>query len=135
MFASFFLIVFSLENNADCFPSIRVPRNTVWKAREMDKLKINCTVENESKCWNKIYFTWCRIGLKNECIHLNHSNHTTTEWTRINESTILLFLIFQNVSMQDTGLYRCKILSPAPSVSHAINVTVTGKYIMLIHAL
>ncbi|XP_047659449.1 B- and T-lymphocyte attenuator-like isoform X2 [Tachysurus fulvidraco] len=109
----------------DCFPAIRVPRNTVWKAREMDNLRINCTVESESNCWNKIYVTWCKIDLKNECIHLNHSNHTTTEWKHINESPRLFFLIFQNVSMQDAGLYRCMIISPAPSISHNINVTVT----------
>ncbi|KAK2818153.1 hypothetical protein Q7C36_022086 [Tachysurus vachellii] len=113
------------ENNTDCFPNILVPRNTVWKAREMDKLKINCTVESESYCWNKISVTWCKIDLKNKCNHLNHSYHTTTEWIRINESRRLLFLIFQNVSMRDAGLYRCEVLSPAPSVSHAINVTVT----------
>ncbi|KAF4075318.1 hypothetical protein AMELA_G00233110 [Ameiurus melas] len=113
------------EAHLDCIPSIMVPRNTMWKVRVMDKLKINCTVDSESHCWKNINVSWCKIEDKSECRSLKHSDHITTEWIRITENKGMLFLMFKNVSMQDDGLYRCEIKSTTPTVSHAINVTVT----------
>ncbi|GAA6074488.1 uncharacterized protein LOC113657158 isoform X4, partial [Tachysurus ichikawai] len=109
-------------SNLDCFPSLMVPRNTVWSARVKDQLMINCTVVSEPNCWNNIAVSWCKIDMKNEYRSLYH---TSTGWRTISESKRVFFLIFWEISLQDSGLYRCKILSPAPSVSHAINVTVT----------
>lgn len=109
----------------DCIPSIMVPRNTLWKVRVMTSLKINCTVDTESHCWKNVDVSWCRIDNKSECRSLKHSDHITTEQRNITESKVMLFLIFQNISMQDAGLYRCEIKSLTPTVSHAINVTVT----------
>lgn len=97
----------------------------MWNIQEMKSLKINCTVE--SHCWKIIDVSWCRIDDKNECGPLINWNHLTTEWKNINENKQMFFLVFHNVSMQDSGLYRCKIKSPTPTVSHTINVTVTGK--------
>ncbi|KAK3530089.1 hypothetical protein QTP86_012817 [Hemibagrus guttatus] len=94
------------DNTPDCMASIMVPRNTVWKARAMDSLKINCTIDSDPHCWNKINITWCRIEYTKHCKHLNHPYHKLVEWTSINESKRLLFLIFRNISMQDAGLYR-----------------------------
>ncbi|XP_053085712.1 B- and T-lymphocyte attenuator isoform X1 [Pangasianodon hypophthalmus] len=113
------------ESDLDCIPSIMVPRNTVWKAPVMKSLTINCTVDSESHCWKNINVTWCRIDDKNECRALNRSNYTTNEWEKVNKNKRLLFLIFHNISMKDAGLYRCRINSPTPTVSHSINVTVT----------
>ncbi|XP_058262750.1 uncharacterized protein LOC131363839 [Hemibagrus wyckioides] len=112
------------ESNLDCFPSIMVPRNMVWRARVMDILMINCTVVSEVHCWKNIEVSWCRITEINECRHF-HSKHTITGWKSITESKRLLFLIFWKISFQDAGLYRCEMISPTSSMSHAINVTVT----------
>ncbi|XP_047673655.1 uncharacterized protein LOC113657158 isoform X6 [Tachysurus fulvidraco] len=102
-----------------------MPRNTVWSARVTERLMINCTVETKTNCWNNIAVSWCKIDMKNECIYLTHSTHTSTEWRTISESKKLFFLIFWKISLQDSGLYRCEIQSPVHTMSHNINVTVT----------
>ncbi|XP_060745188.1 uncharacterized protein LOC132858721 isoform X4 [Tachysurus vachellii] len=117
------------ESNLDCFPSVMVLRNTARSARVTDLLMIYCTVVSEPNCWNNIAVLWCRIDINNKCRSLTHSTHTSTEWRNITKSKRVLFLIFWEISLQDSGLYRCEIRSPAPSVSHAINVTVTDIHI------
>lgn len=134
IFESSFLFC-SLGTHPDCIPSIMVPRNTAWKVRVMTSLKINCTVDTESHCRKNVDVSWCRIDNKSECRSLKHSDHITTEQRSITESKVMLFLIFQNISMQDAGLYRCEIKSLTPTVSHAINVTVTGNDIILIYTI
>ncbi|XP_060745179.1 uncharacterized protein LOC132858721 isoform X3 [Tachysurus vachellii] len=106
-----------------------VLRNTARSARVTDLLMIYCTVVSEPNCWNNIAVLWCRIDINNKCRSLTHSTHTSTEWRNITKSKRVLFLIFWEISLQDSGLYRCEIRSPAPSVSHAINVTVTDIHI------
>ncbi|XP_053495680.1 uncharacterized protein LOC128616861 [Ictalurus furcatus] len=113
------------ESDPDCIPSLMVPRNTMWRVRVSDHLKINCTVVSESHCWKNVDVSWCRIDNKSECRYLKHSDHILTGWRSITESKRMSFLIFWKISMQDAGLYRCEIKSPTPTVSHAINVIVT----------
>ncbi|XP_047673658.1 uncharacterized protein LOC113634778 isoform X2 [Tachysurus fulvidraco] len=111
------------ESNLFCIRSVRVQRNTGWSARVTERLMINCTVQ--SNCKDNITVKWCKIDMKNQCIHLNHSNHTSTEWRTISEWERLFFLIFWNISLQDSGLYNCEILTPVHTMGHVINVTVT----------
>jgi len=101
---------------------IRVPRNTLFRARVMTKLKINCTVTQPEGCHRSPQVSWCKI-YGNDCKALNHSNYTETEWKNVTEHEGMAFLTFLKLSMEDTGLYRCK--EGDNSVSHAINVTVT----------
>ncbi|XP_047673662.1 uncharacterized protein LOC113634778 isoform X6 [Tachysurus fulvidraco] len=49
----------------------------------------------------------------------------TDEWRTISEWERLFFLIFWNISLQDSGLYNCEILTPVHTMGHVINVTVT----------
>ncbi|KAF5888230.1 B- and T-lymphocyte attenuator-like, partial [Clarias magur] len=111
----------------DCLLSLKVPRNTAWRARVTDVLMINCTVVMEPNCWENIAVTWCRIDDNHECRPLIHSNHTSTVWRSVSESERLSVLIFWSIYTQDAGLYRCEIKSPTPAVSHSISVTVTVK--------
>uniref|UniRef100_A0A3B4D1G5 Ig-like domain-containing protein n=1 Tax=Pygocentrus nattereri TaxID=42514 RepID=A0A3B4D1G5_PYGNA len=122
----------SLEPVLDCIPSLRVPRNTVWKSPEKETLKINCTVTTESHCWKNVSVSWCKIEDTDHCRPLNHSNHTGTGWRNITEKERKFFLIFWSLSLQDAGLYRCKSDGPVFTTSHVINVTVTGKDIIVI---
>ncbi|XP_017570593.1 uncharacterized protein LOC108437767 [Pygocentrus nattereri] len=110
----------------DCIPSLRVPRNTVWKSPEKETLKINCTVTTESHCWKNLSVSWCKIEDTDHCRPLNHSNHTGTGWRNITEKERKFFLIFWSLSLQDAGLYRCKSDGPVFTTSHGINVTVTA---------
>lgn len=124
-----------LGSEPNCDVSIMVPRNTVWKVHAMDKLKINCTVDIKSRCLKNMTAKWCRIDDDNTCRPLKYSNYTTINWTQVTNSQRQMFLIFHNISMQDAGLYRCEIQSPATVISHSINVTVTGKHIILIYTI
>ncbi|XP_060755017.1 B- and T-lymphocyte attenuator-like isoform X2 [Neoarius graeffei] len=108
-----------------CFASIRVPRNSVSKVHVMGKLKINCTINRGTYCWENITTEWCKVDYDSECKPFNYSNNITKFWMKVNTTQSQLFLIFHNISMQDAGLYRCRIQSPMSIVSHSINVTVT----------
>uniref|UniRef100_A0A8C1P100 Ig-like domain-containing protein n=1 Tax=Cyprinus carpio TaxID=7962 RepID=A0A8C1P100_CYPCA len=107
----------------NCVPLIRVPRNTVFRAPVMTKLKINCTITLDG-CHRNPRVSWCKLN-GSECKALNYSHHIRTERKDIKKHEWMAFLIFLNISMEDTGLYRCK--EGDTSVSHAINVTVTDK--------
>ncbi|XP_018944152.2 B- and T-lymphocyte attenuator-like isoform X2 [Cyprinus carpio] len=106
----------------NCVPLIRVPRNSVFRAPVMTKLKINCTITLDG-CHRNPRVSWCKLN-GSDCKALNYSHHIRTEWKDIKKHEWMAFLIFLNISMEDTGLYRCK--EGDTSVSHAINVTVTG---------
>ncbi|KAL7845610.1 hypothetical protein AOLI_G00238020 [Acnodon oligacanthus] len=116
----------SKEPVLDCIPSLRVPRNTVWKFPEKETLKINCTVMTESHCWKNLSASWCKIEDIDHCRPLSYSNHSGTGWRNITENERMFFLIFWNLSLQDAGLYRCKSDGPVFTASHIINVTVTA---------
>ncbi len=107
----------------NCFPVIRVPRNTVFLAPVMSVLKINCTITLKG-CHRSPSVSWCKL-YGDGCKYLNYSDHIRTEWKNITEHEGMAFLIFLNISMEDTGLYRCR--EGDTSVGHTINVTVTGK--------
>uniref|UniRef100_A0A9J8BUE9 Ig-like domain-containing protein n=1 Tax=Cyprinus carpio carpio TaxID=630221 RepID=A0A9J8BUE9_CYPCA len=108
----------------NCVPLIRVPRNSVFRAPVMTKLKINCTITLDG-CHRNPRVSWCKLN-GSECKALNYSHHIRTERKDIKKHEWMAFLIFLNISMEDTGLYRCK--EGDTSVSHAIIVTVTDKY-------
>lgn len=122
-----------LGSEPTCFASIRVPRNSVSKVHVMGKLKINCTINRGTYCWENITTEWCKVDYDSECKPFNYSNNITKFWMKVNTTQSQLFLIFHNISMQDAGLYRCRIQSPMSIVSHSINVTVTGKHTILIY--
>ncbi len=125
LFPLFYFILSGPEMN--CIPVIRVPRNTVFLAPVMSVLKINCTIILPG-CYGSPSVSWCKI-YGDGCKYLNYSDHIITEWKNITEHEGMAFLIFLNISMEDTGRYRCR--EGDTSVSHAINVTVTGKTVSL----
>ncbi|XP_052402179.1 uncharacterized protein LOC127949202 isoform X3 [Carassius gibelio] len=106
----------------NCHPVIRVSRKAVFLAPVMSVLKINCSITLRG-CQRKPRVSWCKL-YGDECKALNYSNYIRTEWKNITEQEGMAFLVFQNISMEDTGFYRCK--EGDMSISHAINVTVTA---------
>ncbi|XP_059410248.1 B- and T-lymphocyte attenuator-like [Carassius carassius] len=105
----------------NCRSLIRVPRNTVFLAPVMSVLKINCSVTLHG-CQRKPRVSWCKL-FGDDCKALNYSNYIRTEWKNITEQEWMAFLVFLNISMEDTGFYRCK--EGDMSIGHTINVTVT----------
>uniref|UniRef100_A0A671KMZ3 Ig-like domain-containing protein n=1 Tax=Sinocyclocheilus anshuiensis TaxID=1608454 RepID=A0A671KMZ3_9TELE len=116
-FSLFSFILLGTEMN--CISVIRVPRNTVFRAPVMTELKINCTLTLQG-CHRNPRVSWCKLN-GSDCKALNYSHHIRTEWKSITEHEWVAFLIFLNISMEDTGSYRCK--EGDTSVSHTINVT------------
>ncbi|XP_016109296.1 uncharacterized protein [Sinocyclocheilus grahami] len=110
-----------LESEMNCYSLVRVPRNTVFLAPVMSVLKINCTITLYG-CHRNPRVSWCKL-YGDVCTSLNYSNHLRNEWTNITEHEGMTFLVFLNISMEDTGFYRCK--EGDMSIGHAINVTVT----------
>ncbi|XP_052456535.1 B- and T-lymphocyte attenuator isoform X2 [Carassius gibelio] len=103
---------------------IRVPRNTVFRAPVMTELKINCTITTLEGCHGNPRVSWCKIN-GSHCKAFNYSHHIKTDLKSIKEHEWMYFLIFLNISVEDTGSYRCK--GGDTSVSHTINVTVRDK--------
>ncbi|XP_059407570.1 B- and T-lymphocyte attenuator-like [Carassius carassius] len=108
----------------NCISVIRVPRNTVFRAPVMTKLKINCTITLEG-CHRIPRVSWCKLNGSKSCKAFNYSHHIKTDLKSMKEHEWMAFLFFLNISMEDTGSYRCKVGDT--SISHAINVTVTDK--------
>ncbi|XP_051994125.1 B- and T-lymphocyte attenuator-like [Xyrauchen texanus] len=122
--ASLTLLLLSVSGNTNgsqmnCTSRIMVPRNTLFRAPVMTVLKINCSAKYE--CQNP-RILWCKI-YGNHCKAINDSNYIKSEWRNINKHDGISFLTFMNISVEDEGLYRCKVDETA--VSHTINVTVT----------
>ncbi|XP_051558962.1 B- and T-lymphocyte attenuator-like isoform X5 [Myxocyprinus asiaticus] len=119
------LLLLSVSGNTNgseinCIATIKVPRNTQFRAHVMTLLIINCTVIVH-ECQNSSIY-WCKI-YGNDCKALNHSNNIKAEWKSITEHDGIAFLTFLNISTEDEGLYRCRL--GETTVSHSINVTVT----------
>ncbi|XP_043088662.1 uncharacterized protein LOC122334823 isoform X2 [Puntigrus tetrazona] len=117
------VIVKSTTNGSGtaCIPLVRVPRNTVFLAPVTSELKINCSITLHG-CHRNPRVSWCKIYGHN-CNPLNYSDNIRTEWKNLTEHEGMAFLVFSDISMEDTGLYRCK--EGDMSISHAMNVTVT----------
>ncbi|XP_073679904.1 B- and T-lymphocyte attenuator-like isoform X2 [Garra rufa] len=123
-----FLLLLSLSvrgttnrTEINCVSTVKVTRNTVFIAHVTTMLKINCTIDLHG-CQRNPIISWCKIS-GNDCKAFNYSVHIITEWKNIKEHEGMAFLTFLNISMEDTGLYRCK--EGDMSIGHAINVTVT----------
>ncbi|XP_070968222.1 B- and T-lymphocyte attenuator-like [Oncorhynchus clarkii lewisi] len=108
--------------DSDCFPEIRVARNTVWRASPGTQLKINCSI---AFCSNSPPppSLWCKVDESNNCNTVNITTLIQTQWTSFKNTTGISFLVFTNISIYDVGLYRCALNET--SVSHSINVTVS----------
>ncbi|XP_051560384.1 uncharacterized protein LOC127444846 isoform X3 [Myxocyprinus asiaticus] len=125
LFASLTLLLLSVSRNTNgseinCNASIKVPRHTLFRTPVMTVLKINCSV-TIYECKNP-RILWCKI-YGNDCKALNDSVYIKSEWRNTAVHGGVAFLTFMNISMEDEGLYRCRV--GETSVSHNINVTVT----------
>lgn len=103
-------------------------RNTVWKASPGKQLKINCSVVLCSNLQPPLL--WCKVDESNNCNTVNTTTLIQTQWTNFTNTTGILFLVFTSISIDDAGLYRCALNEA--SVSHSVNVTVSGKQFFLV---
>ncbi|XP_036807576.1 B- and T-lymphocyte attenuator isoform X5 [Oncorhynchus mykiss] len=106
--------------DSDCFPEIRVARNTVWRTSPGKKLKMNCSV---AFCSNSPTPSWCKFDESNICLTVNTTTLIQTQLTNLTNTTWISFLTFKSISRGDAGLYRCELHT---AVGHSINVIVSG---------
>ncbi|KAJ8004149.1 hypothetical protein DPEC_G00155770 [Dallia pectoralis] len=114
------LLLLGIHGNDDgsqCYPEIRVKRNTVQKASPGENVEINCTV---TLCPNSSPVLW-RKDNEPSWDPVNRTDHIEINVKEMNNSETS-FLIFKNISRNDSGLYRCTFQN---FVSHSINVTVS----------
>nr|XP_040041175.1 uncharacterized protein LOC120824356 isoform X12 [Gasterosteus aculeatus aculeatus] len=108
------------NENTSCEMDVKVNQNTSFETFLGEDLRINCTVEfcsdsTPSVSWNK--------QKNNVRINISSSTHIKTEWKRLGDLVGMSFLIFQNVGINDSGLYQCEA---GGIVTHLINVSVHG---------
>ncbi|XP_028657160.2 uncharacterized protein LOC114651457 [Erpetoichthys calabaricus] len=106
-----------------CMLSIRVPRNTSWRFTTLSG-RINCSV---NFC-EQPSVRWCKVAQDNICNEINETDSLKTEWRLLTGTSGIFFLTFLNVTVKDTGSYRCKATannSVQSVISHSIAVSVT----------
>uniref|UniRef100_A0A4W5RMN6 Ig-like domain-containing protein n=1 Tax=Hucho hucho TaxID=62062 RepID=A0A4W5RMN6_9TELE len=98
---------------------VRVKRNTIWNAVLQKALTINCPVRH---CGEKLHATWCKFVDLFHCEQIHETEQVTFGWRQKN----ILILDFKKISMNDDGLYRCRVVeNGSMTVSHAIKVSVS----------
>ncbi|XP_041115962.1 B- and T-lymphocyte attenuator-like isoform X2 [Polyodon spathula] len=90
----------------------------------MRTLTINCTV---NYCEEEPEVTWCKI-LGSDCKPLNA--RVETSWNQPSIHSAVSSLTFFNISLNDSGQYRCKAVDVRgiSSVGHSITVNVSQPY-------
>ncbi|XP_064165911.1 uncharacterized protein LOC135240417 isoform X2 [Anguilla rostrata] len=117
------LQLYVTKKEKECSPDLRVKRNTVWMTYTKQTLRINCTVQH---CGSTLTVEWCKIEMSSRCAPMNESAHIKIQWEQSQEDpdAAFLFLHFTNISMKDSGLYRCTTRGNVSRISHSINVSV-----------
>ncbi|XP_041115871.1 B- and T-lymphocyte attenuator-like [Polyodon spathula] len=122
--AYFLLLILCIKvkgHDSACSLEVRVPRNSAWNVSVMKTLTINCTV---NYCEEQPEVTWCKI-LGSDCKPLNAT--VETSWNQPSIHSAVSSLTFFNISLNDSGQYRCKVVDVRgiSSVGHSITVNVS----------
>ncbi|XP_034145822.1 uncharacterized protein LOC109615595 [Esox lucius] len=110
--------IYGQDNKSDCYPELRVQRNTVWKASPGDYLEINCTV---ILCPDSSSFILWRKIIGSDWVPVKRTALIEIKWQR-RRNNGTSFLVFKRIDVNDSGLYQCTLES---AVSHGIHVTVS----------
>ncbi|XP_066563008.1 B- and T-lymphocyte attenuator [Amia ocellicauda] len=105
----------------ECELSVRVRRNLSWNVSVTDVLTLECPVHY---CDKPPPVKWCQLH-GTYCILMNESNTIKIEWKHLDNKSGNYSLTFLNISLDDSGLYRCEAAANTSSVSHTINVSVS----------
>lgn len=115
-----FKCVFRPGDKLACFTSFHGPEeNHIAQIGQV--LRINCTVRHCNDSQPKI--VWYK-GVNATPVAVQ-SPHITTQWEALNLSIGRFSLEFQNITITDSGLYRC---NEEYAWSFSINVTVHGEW-------
>ncbi|XP_028836919.1 B- and T-lymphocyte attenuator isoform X2 [Denticeps clupeoides] len=117
-----FQVFLSGRANDLCIPEFMVRRNSRSEASLMDNVIIKCPI---TYCDAEPIILWCKVTAGNDCNRFNSTSPSDIRWENTGEKTGTSVLQITNVTMKDSGLYRCKIMSGGIHLtSHSITVTV-----------
>ncbi|XP_054480018.1 uncharacterized protein LOC129111891 [Anoplopoma fimbria] len=119
VFAALFLTLDADSEDSDCKVVVKVDRNTVYEALLGEDLWINCTVEFCNDSLPKV--SWFKRETTDVPVNVSSSSHMKTKWLILKHLDGRLFLIFQRIRRNDSGVYQCQ---SGESVSHNITVSV-----------
>lgn len=93
----------------------------------MKPLTLNCTIRWKD-CTSAPSVTWCKLDVNAVCVKVKSTHRVAIYQERGPgvENELINYLKFINVTEYDDGLYRCKVFGSITSISHAINVSVSG---------
>ncbi|KAJ8255933.1 hypothetical protein COCON_G00197970 [Conger conger] len=100
-----------------CLPEFRGKKHTVTVS-SMDSLKISCAFIH---CERKLHFKWCKLNESN-CMYINKTEYIEKN----NDGSGIFYLNFVNISMIDSGDYRCEMSGNLSFKSHPITVIVNA---------
>lgn len=109
------------SEDSDCSLGIEVRRNTAFEILLGQDLVINCKIIFCNDSQHAV--TWFKLDEKNVPVTVSDSSRIKTEWKELNKSEGVLYLKFQKVLSNDSGLYHCHY---GHEVGHSINVSVHG---------
>ncbi|XP_035488466.1 uncharacterized protein LOC118309916 isoform X2 [Scophthalmus maximus] len=107
------------SEDSDCSLGIEVRRNTAFEILLGQDLVINCKIIFCNDSQHAV--TWFKLDEKNVPVTVSDSSRIKTEWKELNKSEGVLYLKFQKVLSNDSGLYHCHY---GHEVGHSINVSV-----------
>uniref|UniRef100_UPI0037E8A63A B- and T-lymphocyte attenuator-like n=1 Tax=Semicossyphus pulcher TaxID=241346 RepID=UPI0037E8A63A len=106
------------SEDSECYVSINVRRNTVYKAFLGGNLKIHCTV---TFCNNSPpTVSWFKREQTDVPVNVS-STRFKTEWKTLKPLEGASFLIFQDIVRNDSGVYQCR---SGQDVGHGINISI-----------
>lgn len=124
--------MFCILGHAPKCPLLKVQRGTVHKAFINKTLKISC---NLTYCDDQtINVTWTKVTL-DKWIPVSESDQMSTSqsYSSSDPNMLTSYLTFTKISKHHDGLYRCDLkLSNSSTVSHHINVSVSGIFSFLL---
>ncbi|XP_029300621.1 B- and T-lymphocyte attenuator [Cottoperca gobio] len=122
LWAALLLTLKADNEDSDCEVETKVPRDTYYEAFLGEDLRINCTVAFCDDSPPTV--SWYKREENDVRVNVSSSSHITTEWKLFSRLEGGLFLIFQKILRNDSGVYTCR---SGGSVSHNINVSVHGE--------
>lgn len=106
----------------DCYVEFGVQRNKVYDVSLGEHLRINCPVKLCSNSTPAV--TWYKLDETYVPISAGSISRIKTEFHLSNRLEGISYLIFENISRSDSGVYQCRSTF---TVSHAIYVSIYGK--------
>ncbi|KAK2917514.1 hypothetical protein Q8A73_004260 [Channa argus] len=116
------ILTLAADKYDECFPEIKVRRNTLYNVSLGEDLRISCplTLCNNSQPT----VTWYKLDKRDVLVNVSSGSHVRQEWEPLQHLEGTSFLFFKNILISDSGLYRCQ---SGDGMGHIITISVNGR--------